>query len=121
MPYLINFTEILNDRKIRNFPHCAIIGKFPTFGRTLIGMHRCIHAWSCRCVYSQNAVMGVSFHFRLIFKTLPYLVPLIYKGSSSNDFFFLSSEPKEPNKWCCFCLSPTSTPTSYFKSDDYQA
>ena len=35
-------------------------------------------------VYSQNAVMGVSFHFRLIFKTLrktkPYLVPLIYKA-----------------------------------------
>ena len=81
----MNFVENeLTLFKICDFVGPCAVGKFPTFDRTLNGDALMHSRMELPFVYSQNAVMGVSFHFRLIFKTLretkPYLVPLIYKA-----------------------------------------
>ena len=73
------------------FPRCGAVGKMSGVWSYPNGDALMHSRMELPFVYSQNAVMGVSFHFRLIFKTLretkPYLVPLIYKASGSNDFF----------------------------------
>ena len=93
------------------------LGKLPTFGRsrTLMGMHWCIHAWSCR-LFTHKMLLWVSVFTLDWSLKLCARRSLIWSHLSTKQWLFL--KPKEPNKWCC-CLSPTSTPTSYFKSDDY--